>query len=66
MTQKDLAQKLNEKPATVHEFEAGTAIVNQTVLSKMERILGVKLRGKNKGEPFSQGKKNQPGPSGSR
>ena len=42
----DLAQKINEKPTIVGEFESGKAVPNPQVLGKMERVLGVKLRGK--------------------
>ncbi|XP_014664829.1 PREDICTED: endothelial differentiation-related factor 1-like [Priapulus caudatus] len=52
MTQKDLATKINEKQQVVNEYEQAKAIPNQAVLAKMERILGVKLRGKDKGKPF--------------
>mmetsp|Transcript_14995 Transcript_14995/g.22460 ORF Transcript_14995/g.22460 Transcript_14995/m.22460 type:complete len:139 (-) Transcript_14995:67-483(-) len=45
-TQKDLAQRINEKPTVVTDYENGRAIPNNKVLSKMERALGVKLRGK--------------------
>ena len=59
MTQKDLATKMNEKPQIVMEYESGKAIPNQTILSKMERILGMKLRGKDKGKPLApKGKGN--------
>ncbi|SAM04447.1 hypothetical protein [Absidia glauca] len=57
MTQKDLAQLINEKPQVVNEYEAGKATPNQQVLGKMERALGIKLRGKNIGEPLTFGKK---------
>ncbi|KAI8138525.1 multi protein bridging factor 1-domain-containing protein [Fennellomyces sp. T-0311] len=57
ITQKDLAQKINEKPQVVNEYESGKAIPNQQVLGKLERALGVKLRGKNIGEPLTFGKK---------
>ncbi|KAI8379372.1 multi protein bridging factor 1-domain-containing protein [Radiomyces spectabilis] len=57
LTQKDLAQKINEKPQVVNEYEAGKAVPNQQVLGKMERALGIKLRGKNIGEPLTFGKK---------
>ncbi|KAL1936773.1 hypothetical protein VTP01DRAFT_907 [Rhizomucor pusillus] len=57
ITQKDLAQKINEKPQVVNEYESGKAIPNQQILGKMERALGVKLRGKNIGEPLTFGKK---------
>ena len=38
-------QAINEKPAIIQEYESGKAIPNQQVLGKLERILGVKLRG---------------------
>lgn len=46
MTQAQLAQQINEKPQIVQEYEQGKAIPNNQVLGKMERVLGVKLRGK--------------------
>ncbi|KAI9357297.1 multi protein-bridging factor 1 [Zopfochytrium polystomum] len=52
LTQKDLATKINEKQTVVNEYEAGKAIPNQQVLAKMERILGVKLRGQGIGQPL--------------
>ncbi|BFU19593.1 Helix-turn-helix protein, putative [Entamoeba histolytica HM-1:IMSS-B] len=45
LTQKELAQKINEKPQTIADYESGKAIPSQQVLAKLERILGVKLRG---------------------
>ncbi|CAK9291308.1 unnamed protein product [Gordionus sp. m RMFG-2023] len=50
MTQKDLATKICEKPQIVNEYESGKAIPNQQIISKMERILSMKLRGKDKGK----------------
>ncbi|KAL3699802.1 hypothetical protein R1sor_017824 [Riccia sorocarpa] len=44
-TQAQLAQLINEKPQIVQEYESGKAIPNQLILSKLERVLGVKLRG---------------------
>ncbi|ODQ81274.1 hypothetical protein BABINDRAFT_160645 [Babjeviella inositovora NRRL Y-12698] len=52
MTQKDLATKINEKPNVINDYEAGRAVPNQQLLGKMERALGVKLRGKGIGEPL--------------
>ncbi|RKP18160.1 MBF1-domain-containing protein [Rozella allomycis CSF55] len=49
-TQKDLAVKVNEKQNVINEYESGKAIPNQQVLSKLERVLGVKLRGSNIGD----------------
>jgi len=52
LTQKDLAQRINEKPQVVNEYESGKAIPNQQILGKLERALGVKLRGKDIGSPL--------------
>ncbi|CAH6718751.1 multiprotein-bridging factor 1 [[Candida] jaroonii] len=52
MTQKDLATKINEKPQVINDYESGKAQPNQQVLGKMERALGIKLRGKQIGEPL--------------
>ncbi|VDM48059.1 unnamed protein product [Toxocara canis] len=52
-TQKDLATHVNEKPQVVAEYENGKAVPNQQILSKMERALGVKLRGKDMGQPLA-------------
>lgn len=52
MTQKDLATKICEKIQVVNEYEAGKAIPNQQVLGKIERVIGMKLRGKDKGKPL--------------
>ncbi|GAB6024611.1 multiprotein-bridging factor 1 [Chamberlinius hualienensis] len=58
MTQKDLATKINEKAQVINEYEAGRAIPNQVVLSKIEKTLGVRLRGKDRGQAeAAQGKK---------
>ncbi|KAM7509493.1 hypothetical protein LguiA_019946 [Lonicera macranthoides] len=46
MSQADLAKQINERTQVVQEYESGKAVPNQAVLGKMERVLGVKLRGK--------------------
>ncbi|WKY08650.1 hypothetical protein Q1695_007854 [Nippostrongylus brasiliensis] len=51
-TQKDLSTAINEKPQVVAEYENGKAVPNQQILQKMERALGVKLRGKDIGKPL--------------
>lgn len=56
-TQKDLGAKINEKPQVIQEFESSKAQPNVQVLAKMERALGVKLRGKDIGAPLSGPKK---------
>lgn len=53
MTQKDLATKINEKQQVVNEYESGKAIPNQQVMGKLERALGVKLRGRDRGQPIA-------------
>jgi len=50
MSQKDLATKICEKPQIVGEYESGKGIPNQQVLAKIERVIGIKLRGKDKGQ----------------
>ncbi|XP_005103567.1 endothelial differentiation-related factor 1 [Aplysia californica] len=53
-TQKELATKINEKQQVINDYEAGKAIPNQQILSKLERNLGMKLRGKDKGQPLGK------------
>lgn len=52
MTQKDLAQKTNEKVSVIVEYEAGKAVPNPQILGKFERILKVKLRSTDIGAPL--------------
>ncbi|CAD5121509.1 DgyrCDS10013 [Dimorphilus gyrociliatus] len=52
LTQKELAARISERPQIVNEYESGKAIPNQQILTKLERALGVKLRGKDKGKPL--------------
>ncbi|XP_060718502.1 endothelial differentiation-related factor 1 homolog isoform X2 [Tachysurus vachellii] len=52
MTQKDLATKINEKPQVIADYECGKAIPNNQIMGKLERALGMKLRGKYIGQPL--------------
>lgn len=45
LTQKELGVKINEKPNVIADYESGRAIPNPQILGKMERVVGVKLRG---------------------
>jgi len=45
LSQKDVAQKVNEKPSIIQDYESSKAIPNPQILGKLERVLGVKLRG---------------------
>ncbi|KAI6036878.1 hypothetical protein BKA83DRAFT_684378 [Pisolithus microcarpus] len=55
MTQKDLAQKTNEKPSVIQDYEATP---NPQILGKLERALGVKLRGADIGKKLEGPKKS--------
>ena len=46
LTQKELAQRAQVQPTVVQQYETGKAKADVAVLRKMERILGVKLTGK--------------------
>ncbi|KAI0048220.1 ylMBF1 [Auriscalpium vulgare] len=58
LSQKDLAQKVNEKPSVMADYEAGRAIPNPQILGKLERALGVKLRGTDIGKKLEGPKKS--------
>ena len=45
-------QKVNEKTQVINDYEAGRGIPNQLVIGKIEKVLGVKLRGKERGKPL--------------
>jgi len=52
LSQKDLATRINEKPQVITDYEAARGIPNQMILGKIERVIGMKLRGKDKGQPL--------------
>ena len=43
-TQAQLAQQINIKPAIINDYEQGKGVPDNTVISKLERVLGAKLR----------------------
>mmetsp|Transcript_24672 Transcript_24672/g.24899 ORF Transcript_24672/g.24899 Transcript_24672/m.24899 type:complete len:110 (+) Transcript_24672:251-580(+) len=43
MTQKELATAINEKPQVIQQYEAGSAIPNSQIISKLDRALGIHL-----------------------
>ena len=59
LSQKDLAATVNEKVSVLQDYESGKAIPNPQILGKLERALGVKLRGKDIGKKLeTPGKKS--------
>lgn len=52
ISQKELATKINEKPQVITDYESGKGIPNNVILGKIERAIGIKLRGKDKGKPL--------------
>lgn len=48
MTQQELARRINEKTSVIQDYESGKAIPSPQILAKIERVLGIKLRGKTK------------------
>ncbi|KAJ9603516.1 multiprotein-bridging factor 1 [Cladophialophora chaetospira] len=46
MTQKDLAQKVNSQATIIQSYENGSAVRDTALLTKIERVLKVKLTGK--------------------
>lgn len=49
----EFATKICEKVQVVTDYENGSAIPNSQIFGKMERALGIKLRGKDKGQPLA-------------
>lgn len=53
-TRQEFATRICEKVQVVTDYENGVAIPNQPIFSKMERALGIKLRGKERGQPLKK------------
>jgi len=58
LSQKDVAQRINEKPSVLQDYEAGKAVPSPQILGKLERVLSVKLRGSDIGKKFEGPKKS--------
>jgi putative transcription factor len=43
MTQKALASAINEKVSVINEYECGKAVMNQQIIQKLNKVLGVQL-----------------------
>ncbi len=52
-----LFKLINEKSQVINEYEQAKGIPNQQIINKLQRALGVKLTGANKGQPFGAPKK---------
>ncbi|KAJ8948349.1 hypothetical protein NQ318_019334 [Aromia moschata] len=59
LSQKDLATKINEKPQVITDYEAGRGIPNNVIIGKIERVIGIKLRGKDHGNPLLPPRKQE-------
>ena len=50
LTQQQLAHLINEKPSVVADYENGRGVPNESVLQRMEKALGIYLRGAKAGQ----------------
>ena len=59
LTQQDLANRTSIRVNIIQQYEQGKAPPDQAQLAKMERVLGIKLRGANNeiGKPLGGPKK---------
>lgn len=53
LNRQEFATLICEKIQVVNEYENGSAILNNKILNKMEKALGVRIRGKDKGKPIN-------------
>jgi len=47
-------QKIGCKPQVINEYEQGKGIPDPAILSKISRVIKIKLTGKNIGEPLNK------------
>lgn len=52
LNQKELAALVNEKQSVLTDYESGKAVPNEQVLQRIEKALGIYLRGAKAGEPL--------------
>jgi len=57
LSQKEVAQRVNEKPSVIQDYESGKAIPSDQFLAKLERKLYVKLRGSDIGKELQIGRR---------
>ncbi|PPQ89619.1 hypothetical protein CVT25_012536 [Psilocybe cyanescens] len=57
-SQKEVAQKVNEIPSFIQDYESSKAIPNTQILGKLEWVLSVKLQGTDIGKKLSDIKKS--------
>ena len=57
MSQGELGKLINQHASVVQSYENMKATPNPALLGQMERVLRVKLRGKDIGQPLTFGKK---------
>ncbi|XP_030647149.1 endothelial differentiation-related factor 1 homolog isoform X2 [Chanos chanos] len=55
----EVGKKINEKPQIIADYEAGRAIPNNQIMGKIERAIGLRLRGKDIGQPLDAGPKKK-------
>jgi len=51
-TQADLARLINERPTVIADYENGKAIPNEAILNRIEKALGMYVRGARAGQPM--------------
>jgi putative transcription factor len=63
INQQELARLIQEKASVVGDYENGRGVPNEKILQKMEKALGIYLRGARAGQTMDSGKKPAPKPA---